>query len=420
MSVYFRAVAPCRPRILVLQRRLYGSKSSEQLNEDALKILEDISALELKDPKQLFDDDIISREEDFDFGESNGEDGLPVSPIMDGKTWKRRFKQPRKLKKRHPSEMVEEDWKLLKNPYANTLITAVRQDGYYRRVFPSFFLQKVHAFVNPETNEPWLLPMGIKSRDETKIVTGVSKYVAGNYQHVEFLKSKRWRKLQDTRFVTSAVWRLDMEDFILKQLRNRVYEKVEASKRWIMSANRDGGKWEDLQIGCLLVWENGDPDFQVSKNTDSGEFIAEEVAPQIETEPTAAAKEELQEEKEEDIVMAGEGEGLGVKKEDEVVMDEEIQAQSTAEALDVARSRTLVEVKGKLVPSYKMHLLLGRTRAAELKKQLKIEDPVRKNVLLISPRTVKVQMWLWKLSGYARQLETSLFKEFDGKGSHDG
>ncbi|KAK6520689.1 hypothetical protein TWF506_000938 [Arthrobotrys conoides] len=412
MSIYLRAVAPCRPRILILQRRLYGSKTPEQLNEDALKILEDISALELKDPKQIFDDDIISREDDFDFGENDGEDGLPVSPIMDGKTWKRRFKQPRKLKKRHPSEMTEEDWKLMKNPYAKTLITAVRQDGYYRRVFPSFFLQKMHAYVNPETKEPWLLPMGIKSRDKTKVVTGLSKYIAGNYQHVDFLKSKKWRKLQDTRFVTSAVWRLDMEDFILKQLRNRVYEEVAASQRCIMSANRDGGKWEDMQIGCLLVWENGDPDFQVLTTTNSG-IGSEKVAPQAGAEPAAV------EEKEEEIVSI-EGE-VAVEKtvtKDEVVIDEDIYARSTAEALEVATSRSLVEIKGKLVPSYKMHLLLGRTRAAELKKQLKIEDIVRKNIILSNPRSVNVQMWLWKLSGYARQLETSLFKEHDEKNNH--
>ena len=274
----------------------------------------------------------------------------------------------------------------------------------------------MHAYVNPETKEPWLLPMGIRSRDDTKVVTGISKYVGGNYQHVEFLKSKRWRKLQDTRFVTSAVWRLDMEDFILKQLRNRVYEEVAASQRWVMSANRDGGKWEDMQIGCLLVWENGDPDFQVSTTTvDSEEPSAGEVAPQIKPEPTAA-EEKAQEEGGEEVAVEGEKKGT----EDEVVVDEDIRAKYTAEALEVAASRTLVEIKGKLVPSYKMHLLLGRTRAAELKKQLKIEDAVRKNIILISPRTVKVQMWLWRLSGYARQPETSLFEEYDTKGSHDG
>ncbi|RVD87687.1 uncharacterized protein DFL_001904 [Arthrobotrys flagrans] len=414
MSVYFRTVAPYRPRISILQRRLYGSKTSEQVNEDVLKILEDISALELKDPKQIFDDDIISRVEDIDFGE----DGLPVSPIMDGKAWKRRFKQPRKLKKCHPSEMTEEDWKLMKNPYANTLISAVRQDGYYRRVFPTFFLQKMHAFVNPETKVPWLLPMGIRSRDETKVVTGISKYVGGNHQHIEFLKSKRWRKLQDTRFVTSAVWRLDMEDFILKQLRNRVYDEVAASQRWIMSANRDGGKWEDMQIGCLLVWENGDPNFQVP--VDSEEASAGEMTPRDKVKPTLVEEEVKEEgevkEEEEAVKEEEEREAAG----DEVVMHEDIQAKSTAAALEVAASRTLVEVKGKLVPSYKMHLLLGRTRAAELKKQLKIEDAVRKNIILISQRTVKVQMWLWRLSGYARQPETSLFEEYDMKGSHDG
>ncbi|KAK6351584.1 hypothetical protein TWF718_004741 [Orbilia javanica] len=397
MSVYLRAIAPSRPRISILQQRLYSSKTPEQANEDALKILEDISALELKDPKQIFDDDIISQVEDPDFGEGDGEDGLPVSPIMDGKAWKRRFKQPRKLEKCHPSKMTEEDWKLMKNPYANTLITAIRQEGYYRRVFPTFFLQKMHAFVNPETKEPWLLPMGIRSRDETKVVTGISKYVGGNHQHVEFLKSKRWRKLQDTRFVTSAVWRLDMEDFILKQLRSRVYEEVSASLRWIMSANKDGGKWEDMQIGCLLVWENGDPDFQPSTVVGSEEASTLEVGPPDEANPE---------------ILEGEVKG------DEVVMDEDIQAKSTAAAVEAAASRTLVEVKGKLVPCYKMHYLLGRTRAAELKKELKIEDAVRKNIILVSQRTAKVQMWLWRLSGYARQPGTSLFGEYDRKSDH--
>ncbi|KAK6536996.1 hypothetical protein TWF281_001200 [Arthrobotrys megalospora] len=408
MSVYLRAVAPCRLRIPILLRQFYSSKASGQPDKDALRILEDISALELKDPKQVFDSDIISREDDFNFGESDGDD-LPMSPIMDGKAWKRRLKQPKKLKKPHPSEMTEEQWKLMKNPYANMLITPVRQDGYYRRVFPSFFLQKMHAYINPETKEPWLLPMGIRSRDEKKVVTGISKYVGGNHQHVEFLKSKRWRKLQDTRFVTSAVWRLDMEDFILKQLQNRVYEEVAASQRWTMSANKDGGKWEDMKIGCLLIWENGDPDFQASTIVDSGN--------------TGAGKEVLQ--KAVDHLVEREGEA-GVEAEgEEKIMPEDTSAESNAADIDtisavrdVAASRTLVEVKGKLVPGYKMHLLLGRTRAAELKKRLKIEDVVRKNVVLASPQTMEVQTWLWKLSGYARQPETSLFKDHDMKGSH--
>ncbi|KAK6503533.1 hypothetical protein TWF481_008547 [Arthrobotrys musiformis] len=417
MSVYLRAIAPCRPQVSILQRRLYSSNPKKQ-DEDALKILEDISALGLKDPKQLFDDDIFSRGEDFNLGGEPGEDGLPVSPIMDGKLWKRRFKQPKKLQKCHPSEMTDEDWKLMKNPYANTLMAPIRQDGYYRRVFPTYFLQKMHAFVNPETKEPWLLPMGIRSKDEKKVVTGISKYVGMNHQHIEFLKSKRWRKLQDTRFVTSAVWRLDMEDFILKQLQDRVYEEVIATRRWIMSANRDNGKWEDMQIGCLLVWENGDPDFQVSTSVASEETNAAEAESQGEAEPLSAEDGAKEEQREENTKTEG-GEGRRVAAGDEVVMDEDIKAKASAEALAVAVSRTLVEVKGKLVPCYKMHLLLGRTRAAELKKQLKVEDLVRKNVILVSMRTVQAQMWLWKLSGYTRQPETSLFEEYDSKANHD-
>ncbi|KAK6361174.1 hypothetical protein TWF730_004918 [Orbilia blumenaviensis] len=398
MSVYLRAVTPYQLRVPILQHRLFSSKTSEQIKEDALKILEKMSALELKDPKQLFDDDIVFRADDFDFGQGDIDmEKIPASPIMDTKAWKRRFKQPRKLRKRHTSEMTEEDWELRKNPYANTLITAARQDGYYRRVFPSFFLQKMHAYVNPETKDPWLLPMGIKSQDAKKVVTGISKYVGGNHSHIEFLKSKRWRKLQDTRFVTSAVWRLDMEDFILKQLQTRVYEEVAASQRWIMSANREGGKWEDMKIGCLLIWENGDPDFQVPADTSTEETCAGEEPPQ---EPV-------------DIVSQGE------EGQKEAIMDETLQAKSNTVVREVAASRSLIGIKGKLVPSYKMHLLLGREEAAKLKKQLKIEEAVRKNVLLVSPRTTKSQMWLWKLSGYARQPGTSLFKDHDMKSGHD-
>ncbi|EPS43818.1 hypothetical protein H072_2094 [Dactylellina haptotyla CBS 200.50] len=383
MSIYLRLAAPCRRRPITLVRRVYSSKATLQpKDEDALKIWEDIEALELTDATQLFDQEIFSRDDDDD---GEGLD-LPVSPIMDRKAWKRRFKSEKKLPKPHPSEMTADELNLMKNPYANALATVVRQESYFRRRLPTAFLQKMHPFVHPETREPWILPTGNKTTDKSLVLTGISKYIGNSHTGVEFLNSKRWKRLLETKFVVSAVWRMDMTEFVLKQLRKRVYEEVAKSQRWIMSANRDGGKWEDLSIGCLLVWENGDPNFakaagESSETGDSVEDISENSA--SDQEPTS------EDGKQRPTATRAAGSQFGAV-------------------------RTLVEVKGKIIPSYNMHLLLGTEQAAALKKQLKIEPVVRKNVLLISPRTMKPQTWLWKLAGYMReQPGVSLFENVD-------
>ncbi|KAK6537843.1 hypothetical protein TWF694_010745 [Orbilia ellipsospora] len=442
MSTHLRLRTSFR---LILPRRPYSSKPHlEPKSEDAKRILKDIEALELKDPRQLFADEIFSREYDAE-SEAIKEEAwsdLPLSPIMDLKVWRRRLKGQRKLGKPHPSQMTEEELKLMRNPYANALATNVRQDSYYRRTMPSFFLQKLHPFNHPETKEPWILPVGIRSADKSKVLTGVSKYMGLNYNMTEFLKTRRWKKLLDGRFVTNAIWRVEMSDFILKQLRNRVYEEVAKSQRWIMSANKNGGKWEDMNIGCILVWENGDPEFQAA-NKDSSE-LSSKGASKV---PDTVSNEVM-----DDISSLGESlgdvgeqqEGLGVKQEDlEERLEEQqedLEGQEDQEAVVVTKTtgnrpwyfrrgrpasevpsdvrfgvvRILVNIKGNIVPSYNMHLLFGREKAAELKKQLKIEDTVRRNVLLVSTRTMKPQTWLWKLAGYMRQETlTPLFKEMD-------
>ncbi|KAF3903770.1 hypothetical protein ABW20_dc0104937 [Dactylellina cionopaga] len=386
MSIYLRVARPCRPRITLLLRAYSSKATLKPRAEDALKIWEELSSLDLSDPKQLFDDDVV----DFDaeFGEGKDGSDLPVSPIMDRKAWKRRFRGEKKLQKTHPKDMTEEELDLMKNPY----------EGYYRRVLPSFFLQEMHPFVHPETKEPWILPTGIRSRDETKVTTGASKYLGMNHAIIEFLKTKRWRKLQDSSFAISAVWRMDMEDFILEQLQNRVYEKVAESQRWIMSANRDGGKWEDMKLGCLLVWENGDQDIErtnpnINKVLEAGHENALENIAIDEIPPVNPADEE--------------------ERVKEIDPRQQPQSSSEVPARRFEIARTLINVKGKFIPSYKMHILLGKERAAGLKKQLKIEDTVKKNAIVISSRTMKVQMWLWRLAGYTRNAETSLFKDFD-------
>ncbi|KAF3910149.1 hypothetical protein AA313_de0209092 [Arthrobotrys entomopaga] len=434
----------------VLLRRPYSSKPHLQpQNEDARNILKDIEALELKDPRQLFDDGIFSREYDAE-SEAIKEEGwsnLPLSPIMDLQAWRRRTKGEKKTGKLHPSQMTEEELKLMKNPYdyseANALATDVRQDSYYRRSLPKFFLQKLHPFNHPETKEPWILPVGLRSRDVSKVLTGISRYTGSNYNMTEFLKTRRWKKILEGKFVTNAIWRVEMADFILKQLRNRVYEEVVKSQRWIMSANRDGGKWEDMNIGCILVWENGDPEFQAANNNASEVSIAGsgETSSEISSEISEGVMDDVSslnesledtvEQQQENVEQQEEylEEGLEDRKEEREAVAEEHETGSRPWNLQRGRPasssempsdvkfgavRTLVKVKGNIVPSYKMHLLFGREKAADLKKELKIEDVVRKNVLLTSTRTMKPQTWLWRLAGYMRQEPfMSLFKEMD-------
>ncbi|KAK6355305.1 hypothetical protein TWF696_004415 [Orbilia brochopaga] len=378
MSVYRRTAAlHVRPPYTYIQRRKHASKAGPQQNAVAVADNRPVFA----DLKRVFDGDFDI--EDIDLND------LPLSPIMDEKKWARRFKQDKKQGKLHPSEMSEEELALMRNPYANALASTIRLESWYRRSIPSFFLQKLQVRVHPETKDPWILPVGIRSRDAYKVTPGGSKYIGLNYTAVDFLKSRRYKKLQDQKFVISAVWRRDTADFVLKQLRERVCEEVADCQRCIMSANRDGGKWEDMRLGCLLVWEQ--PPTQGTVES---------------VEPTPNATEDAAEES-----VADQASDIETRTEPDV-------NRPTREKKDETTSpgvgaRVLVEVKGKLIPSYYMPLLLGSEQAAELKKQLKIEPVVRKNIVVSSPRSMKAQTWLWKLGGYLREPNTSLFSDID-------
>ncbi|KAF3901662.1 hypothetical protein ABW21_db0208365 [Orbilia brochopaga] len=375
MSVYRRAAA-LRARPPYIQLRAYASTAAPQPTSQ-----DDVAKA---DNRAIFADLKRVYNADFDVEDLDLED-LPLSPIMDEKQWARRFKQDRKQGKLHPSQMNEEELALMRNPYANALMSDVRQDAWFRRAMPNFFLLKLQVRVHPESKDPWILPVGIRSRDAHKVTPGTSKYVGMNYTAVEFLKARRYKKLQDQKFVISAVWRRDTADVVLKQLRERVYEQVADCQRCIMSANRDGGKWEDMQLGCLLVWEDSPP----TPDTVDGAG------------PTMEATEGT----------VGEGEltpGIETPMEPRPT-----EARKDEPAPIGVGARTLVEVKGKLIPSYQMDVLLGRELAAELKKQLKIEPVVRKNIVVLSPRTMEAQSWLWRLAGYLRQPGASLFSDID-------
>ncbi|KAF3937214.1 hypothetical protein ABW19_dt0206272 [Dactylella cylindrospora] len=369
MSTTIRAAA--RPIRIALRSYSTGSQEPILQTQDgeALKIYEDIAALVLDKPKQVFDNDIISRET-IGGEDDEGLTDLPISPIMDTRSWKRRFKQERKENNVHITKMTERERQLVMNPYANALATSTRLEGFFSRSLPSFFLQRMKVFVHPETKDPWIIPVGIRHTDTEKIVPGAAKYIGLNNSVFEALKSKKWKKLQDSKFVTSAVWRTDMANFVLGQLKDRVYHQVVRSRYRIRRADGGNRNWEDLRIGCILVW--GSP-----KST-SGD-----------------TKTDSHDAKANALSTDGISEGY--------------LPQRTESA------RSLIRVKGKLVPRYNMQILLGPEKTSELRDELQIPNDVNQSVILISTFTRETQMWLWKLSGYVRQPKDSLFREANGK-----
>ncbi|KAK8856136.1 hypothetical protein PGQ11_012048 [Apiospora arundinis] len=87
---------------------------------------------------------------------------LPLSPVMDPSFWAQR-EQFTKRKPKHtpskPQSALERQFGA--NPFAQALATPVRYESITRIRLPSFFFQDFHLVTHPETGQPWWIPQSL-------------------------------------------------------------------------------------------------------------------------------------------------------------------------------------------------------------------------------------------------------------------
>ncbi|KAI1080725.1 hypothetical protein F5B20DRAFT_589103 [Whalleya microplaca] len=90
---------------------------------------------------------------------------LPLSPIMDPSYWaaKQRHRQM-KPKPGRPQNPLERQMRV--NPFANALASSVRQCAVTRVRLPKFFLQDFRLVAHPETGDPWWVPRSLAKDEE--------------------------------------------------------------------------------------------------------------------------------------------------------------------------------------------------------------------------------------------------------------
>ncbi|TRX96118.1 hypothetical protein FHL15_002842 [Xylaria flabelliformis] len=85
---------------------------------------------------------------------------LPLSPVMDPSYWEATMRhQVPKQRKGKAQNSVERQFR--KSPYAQALATPVRRCPASQTRLPSFFLQDFNFIAHPETGQPWWVPRSL-------------------------------------------------------------------------------------------------------------------------------------------------------------------------------------------------------------------------------------------------------------------
>ncbi|KAI0444626.1 hypothetical protein F4803DRAFT_511384 [Xylaria telfairii] len=273
---------------------------------------------------------------------------LPLSPIMDPSYWEStmRYQVP-KQKQGKAQNSVERQFR--NNPYAAALATPVRRCPGSRTRLPSFFLQSFKLIAHPETGQPWWVPRSLgqeppadppqesTASNEPSIngeeyhneqsgplidggepdaprvassikipaavqskatqpygpsayllarqdfVSAMSKTGVGFRQHAKRLlagSSSRYAK-----FSGKAVWREDMDSFILDRMRDQIVQGLlylsslctEDSRGYIVKCQG----WDDVQYGYKgsILWfgDNAEPGEAAEPRVQPGPFATYDI-----------------------------------------------------------------------------------------------------------------------------------------------
>ncbi|KAK7967843.1 uncharacterized protein PG986_002120 [Apiospora aurea] len=253
----------CRPH---LQCRPYASKAptteqNSSSSDQASRSSSDSTHRRQPPPPPTNDEETDSLFHDWDQAFQIDQDAktietaagsLPLSPVMDPSFW---------AKREHTFER-----QFAANAFAQALATPVRYDSVIRFRLPSFFLQDFHLVTHPETGQPWWVPRSLalensnhgenkKSKEEeggssvagdsdTKkkpsrkkllgpnaygparkdVLAAMSQDKSGFYGQSRMLfgpSSSQYKV-----FGNKAVWRQDMDEFVLSLMRQHVEQDI--------------------------------------------------------------------------------------------------------------------------------------------------------------------------------------------------
>ncbi|KAL7271245.1 hypothetical protein RUND412_006013 [Rhizina undulata] len=189
--------------------------------------------------------------------------GIPVSPLMDPNKY---IKPSRRYTKEPPPKgnevLTPFEEAVRENPYAKMLATPVRNDvDFFRRV-PNAFLQIFTMLKHPEASDPWLLPDRILEGTESRRSTGLQgRYALNQIEFVRLLgKKSGWKKLmQEQDRSKQVVWREDMPEFLLGQLRGRLGREVaKVTKGMFVPVGKNEEGWDPKDVWCVLDWSENE------------------------------------------------------------------------------------------------------------------------------------------------------------------
>jgi hypothetical protein len=254
---------------------------------------------------------------------------------------------------------------------AQLLAAPVRNDADYHHRLPSSLLTRFVLKNNPSTQVPWLLPDGLERGKPAVNAVGGGGYINATRSAVENVTpgkgrgAKVWLKMVTEslrRFVSkNGVWRDDMPKFVLEKMRRRFMDEALAAK-----LSRD----VDVVVGGPTKWVEAGETMCVLDFRDKREWETEE----------------LQEENYEDQDTIKNYSDAGYRlREPPPPMDED---------------GVIALVAGKRVPVHAMWELLGDDLCAELIRKWRVEQHHPMMALMMTQRTLELQVWLMRLRFY--------------------
>ncbi|ESZ95957.1 hypothetical protein SBOR_3649 [Sclerotinia borealis F-4128] len=264
---------------------------------------------------------------------------------------------------------------LAKNPYAFALTMPVRQCSVTQLSLPSFFLQEFTVMAHPTTGLPWHVPRSLTSPfssnpkladdDSSPSHTpslGSTSYVAMRQPLFQSLFKKgsgyagaykkfglpNAKSLARKRIMLSAVWRSDMDTFLLELMRRRTAEMLKYLCKKDEKYIHQCVNWERVdfspQVGCVL-------------------WMGQKVA-------SGSGEETEESQEQEQEIPPGEFE-----------------------------TRRIGPGGRKLVPVFNMRTMMGKEWVEKMREGNKIFG---NQILVVKHKnaTKEIQMKLWKLQGY--------------------
>lgn len=308
----------------------------------------------------------------------------PRSPVLDEHIFLPYHKTHPKRDATPGNELSPREWALKMNPYAQILASPVRNDADYHHRLPSALLTRFVLKKQPDTDKVWLLPDGLE-KDKPPILD-VGGYINAMYKFVDDITpgkgrgAKMWLKMIPEKMRRSVlkkgVWRPDMPVFVLEKMRRRFMDEVEKVR-----LARD----VDVIVGGPSEWVKSGETMCVLDFRDRRAWKT----------PAGEESDELEDEKEEKGVAAVPEEDYTDQDTLRNYSDAGYRIREPPPPMD--EKGVIALVAGKRVPVHPMWELLGDEMCADLIRKWRVEQYHPLLALMMSQRTVGLQVWLMRL-----------------------